>query len=162
MIVSIVVAISENNAIGKNNQLLWHLPEDLKFFKRVTSGHSIIMGRKTYESIGRPLPNRRNIVISRQNLVIEGCEVVPSLDKALEITAAEEEVFIVGGGQIYVESLERCDRLYLTRVHTHIEDADTFFPTINPENWKILSEEHHTADEKHLYDYTFLVMERVS
>ena len=141
--------------------MLWHLPEDLKFFKRVTSGHSIIMGRKTYESIGRPLPNRRNIVISRQNLVMEGCEVVPSLDKALEITAAEEEVFIVGGGQIYVESMERCDRLYLTRVHTRIEDADTFFPGINPENWKILSEEHHSADEKHAYDYTFLIMERI-
>lgn len=161
MIISFVVAIAENNAIGRNNQLLWHLPADLKFFKNTTSGHTIIMGRKTYESMGRALPNRRNIVISSQpDLKIEGCEVVNSIEKAIEICKGEEEVFIIGGGNIYKQSLPICNRIYLTIVH-HSFEADTFFPELNTQDWKEVSREDHHADEKHPYNYSFIVLERV-
>ncbi|WP_449435306.1 dihydrofolate reductase [Pedobacter steynii] len=127
MMVSIVVAIAQNNAIGKNNQLLWHLPADLKHFKQITSGHTIIMGRKTYDSIGRPLPNRRNIVITRNmGLTIEGAEVVTTLEDALALCDNEDEVFIVGGAQIYEQALAKTHRIHLTTVHQNY-DGDTFF-----------------------------------
>ena len=135
MIVSIVVAIAKNNAIGKNNQLLWHLPKDLKHFKDITSGHTIIMGRKTYESVGKPLPNRRNIIITRQNISIDGCEVVNSIDQALKSSAGEDEIFIVGGAEIYNQALSLTDRIYLTIVH-HNFDGDTYFPDIKDDIWK--------------------------
>lgn len=159
---SIAVAVAENYAIGKNNQLLWHMPADLKFFKQITSGHTIIMGRKTFDSVGRPLPNRRNIVISRDpNLKIDGVEVVNSLDEALSISKNEEKsVFIVGGAEIYKQALPKVDTLYLTTIHHNFE-ADTFFPEIDRNEWKEVKSERHKADEKNPYDYTFAVLERV-
>ncbi|WP_342328753.1 dihydrofolate reductase [Pedobacter sp. FW305-3-2-15-E-R2A2] len=160
MILSIVVAIAENNAIGKDNQLLWHLPADLKHFKDITSGHTIIMGRKTYDSIGRPLPNRRNIVITRNaELNLPGTEVTNSLEEALRLCAAEEEVFIIGGAELYKHALEATDRIYLTRVH-HTYDADTFFPEIAPGTWNETSIENHQPDEKNGLAYTFSTLER--
>lgn len=159
---SIAVAVGENFAIGKNNQLLWHMPADLKFFKQTTSGHTVVMGRKTFDSVGRPLPNRRNIVITRDpSLKIDGVEVVNSLDEALAITKAEEKpVFIVGGAEIYRQALPKTTTLYLTTIH-HNFDADTFFPEINRNEWKLISSEAHKADEKNKYDYTFEVLERI-
>lgn len=159
---SIAVAVGENFAIGKNNQLLWHMPADLKFFKQTTSGHTVVMGRKTFDSVGRPLPNRRNIVITRDTeLKIDGVEVVNSLDEALAITKTEEKpVFIIGGAEIYRQALPKTQTLYLTTIHHHF-DADTFFPEIDREEWKVISSEPHKADEKNKYDYTFEVLERI-
>jgi dihydrofolate reductase len=117
MIVTIVVAISENHVIGKDNKLLWYLPNDLKHFKELTTGHSVIMGRKTYESVGKPLPKRRNIIITRQPINIEGCEVVNSIESALVLCKGENEVFIVGGAEIYKQAIHLTDRIYLTIVH---------------------------------------------
>lgn len=158
---SIAVAVGENYAIGKNNQLLWHMPADLKFFKQTTSGHTVIMGRKTFDSVGRPLPNRRNIVITRDaTLKIDGVEVVNSLDEALSISKDEEkDVFIVGGAEIYRQALPKTNTLFLTTIHHNFE-ADTFFPEIDKSEWKLISSEPHKADEKNKYDYTFEVFER--
>ena len=157
----IAVATGENLEIGKNNQLLWHMPADLKFFKQTTSGHTVIMGRKTFDSVGRPLPNRRNIVITRDSqLKIDQVEVVNSLDEALGLTANEEKpVFIVGGAEIYRQALPKTDILYLTTIH-HSFDADTFFPEIDRTEWQTISSETHQADEKNKYDYTFEVLRR--
>lgn len=160
MTVTIVVAISENYAIGKSNQLLWHMPADLKHFKQITSGHTVIMGRKTYDSVGKPLPNRRNIIISRQDVTIPGCEVVQSVEDALELCANEEEVFIVGGAEIYKLAINKTDRIYLTIIH-HSFDADSFFPEIDYMEWKEISREDHPADEKHKYAYSFITLERI-
>jgi dihydrofolate reductase len=159
---SIAVAVGENFAIGKNNELLWHMPADLKFFKQTTSGHTVVMGRKTFDSVGRPLPNRRNIVITRDTeLKIEGVEVVNSLDEALAVTKTEEKpVFIVGGAEIYRQALPKTHTLYLTTIHHHF-DADTFFPEIDRNEWKVISSEAHQADEKNKYDYTFEILERI-
>lgn len=157
---SIIVAIAENNAIGKDNQLLWHLPADLKHFKEITIGHTIIMGRKTYDSIGKPLPNRRSIVITRNaSLVIPGVEVVTSLVNAIELCKPDEEVFIIGGAEIYQQSLAYATYIYLTRVHQKY-DADTFFPEINPSEWEELSSITYQADEKNEVAYTFSTLER--
>lgn len=141
MTISIIVAKAQNNAIGKDNSLLWHIPEDLKRFKSLTMSHPIVMGRKTFESIGRPLPGRRNIVISR-NFIYEGTETVPSLDDALMICRDEDEVFITGGGQIYSQSISIADRLYITEVYTE-PDADTYFPEIDPGQWEEVFREEH-------------------
>lgn len=158
---SIVVAISENNAIGKNNQLLWHLPADLKHFKELTSGHPIIMGRKTYDSIGRPLPNRRNIVITRQSgLTIPNVEVVLSLKEAISICKAENEVFLIGGAEIYKQALAFTNTIYLTKVHQNYE-ADVFFPELKENEWKEIAKEYHQADEKNNVAYTFSTLERL-
>ena len=159
MIVSIVVAISENNAIGKNNQLLWYLPADLKHFKNITTGHTVIMGRKTYDSVGKPLPNRRNIIITRQDITIEGCEVVKSIEDALALCTAEEEAFIVGGAEIYRQSIHLTDRIYLTIVHQKF-DADSFFPEINYTEWKETEHEDHQPDEKNKIPYSFITLDR--
>src|SRR5277367_6069446 len=142
MIVSDVVAISENHVIGKDNKLLWYLPNDLKHFKVITSGHTVIMGRKTFESVGKPLPKRRNIIITRQNITIEGCEVVNSIEAALSLAKDELEVFITGGAEIYKQSLHLTDRIYLTIVHKKF-DGDSFFPEINKQEWKEVSREDH-------------------
>lgn len=159
--ISIVVAVSENNAIGKDNQLLWHLPADLKHFKEITSGNTIVMGRKTYDSIGRPLPNRRNIVITRStNHQIPNVEVVNSLDAALSLCDKENEVFIIGGAEIYKYALQFTNRIYLTTVHQTYE-ADVFFPELNKEEWIETSKEYHPADEKNSVAYTFSTLERV-
>ena len=163
----IIVAIADNNAIGKDNALLWHISEDLKFFKRTTSGCPVIMGRKTFESIGRPLPKRTNIVISRGFEAPEGIIVVGSLAEAYK--AAEESLavgnprcFIMGGGQIYTQAMADADHLIITHVHTVIEDADTFFPEIDPAVWEVAerSEMHH--DEETGYDFEFVIYNRVT
>jgi dihydrofolate reductase len=160
MTVTIVVAIAENYAIGKHNQLLWHMPADLKHFKQITSGHTVIMGRKTYDSVGKPLPNRRNIIITRQDITIPGCEVVKSVDEALALSVNEKEVFIVGGAEIYKLAMDKTDRVYLTIIH-HLFDADSFFPEIDYMEWKEVSREDHPADEKHKYAYSFITLERI-
>jgi dihydrofolate reductase len=159
MLVSIVVAISQNHAIGKDNKLLWYLPKDLKHFKEITTGHTVIMGRKTYQSVGKPLPNRRNIVITRQSLTIEGCEVANSVEAALALCKDEAEVFIVGGAEIYMQALHLTDRIYLTLVHENFE-GDTYFPEINTDLWKETERQYHKPDEKNLLPYSFITYER--
>ncbi|TKC10788.1 dihydrofolate reductase [Pedobacter polaris] len=158
---SLIVAISENNAIGKDNKLLWHLPADLKHFKEITTGHPILMGRKTYDSIGRPLPNRRNIVITRSaSLEIPNVEVVNNLEDAISLCAKENEVFIIGGAEIYKHALELTNRIYLTTVHQTYE-ADAFFPELKMNEWKEVFNEYHPADEKNSVAYTFSTLERI-
>jgi dihydrofolate reductase len=159
MITSIIVAIAKNNAIGKDNKLLWYLPNDLKHFKDVTTGHTVIMGRKTYESVGKPLPKRRNIVVTRQAISIEGCEVVPSIEAALALCADEEEVFIVGGAEIYRQSVPLTDRIYLTKVDQDF-DGDTFFPELNAAEWKETERENFEPDDKNKLKYSFITLER--
>jgi len=159
MIVSQVVAISENHVIGKDNKLLWYLPNDLKHFKEITSGHTVIMGRKTFDSVGKPLPRRRNIIITRQAITIEGCEVVNSIEAALALCTGEGEVFIVGGAEIYKQSMHLTDRIYLTIVHKTY-DGDSFFPEINKTEWKEVFREDHQPDEKNLLPYSFITLER--
>lgn len=158
---TIIAAAAENNALGKDNNLLWHLPDDFKRFKQITTGHYIIMGRKTFESFPKPLPNRTHVIITRQNnySVPEGCIVVDSLKKAVAICPEAEDVFIIGGGEIYQQSLSIADKIELTRVHTTL-DADTFFPEIDSENWQLVLEEFHPKDEKHAFDFTFLTYSR--
>lgn len=159
MIVTQVVAISENHVIGKDNKLLWHLPNDLKHFKDITTGHTIIMGRKTYESVGKPLPRRRNIIITRQAINIEGCEVVNSIEAALALCKDEPEVFIVGGAEIYRQSLHLTDRIYLTIIHRKF-DGDSFFPELDKQEWKEALREDHQPDEKNMLPYSFITLER--
>lgn len=163
MIVSIVLARSENGVIGKNNQLPWHLPGDLKFFKRTTSGHTVIMGRKTFESIGKALPKRRNLVISRnKELELPGAEVFHSIEDTLKACIGEDEVFVIGGGSIYEKalSLDMVDKAYITVVHGDFE-GDTHFHLPEEKSWNVLSEERNEADEKNAWPYTFMIMERV-
>jgi dihydrofolate reductase len=158
--ISIVVATGKNSAIGKDNKLLWHLPADLNYFKNLTTGKPIIMGRKTYESIGRPLPNRRNIVISRNNnLTIEGCEVVSSLTEALSICKDAAEIMIIGGEAIYKEAISKTQRIYRTLVND-APDADRFFPEIENEIWHQQLSLSHPADEKNKYSLTFEMWDR--
>jgi dihydrofolate reductase len=156
--ISMIVAIARNHAIGRNNQLLWHIPEDLKYFKKVTSGHTVIMGRKTWESIGRPLPNRRNIVVSRglaqqaHNSLPDGVEVYDSLEKALSAAKAgtDTEVFIIGGGEIYRMALPLTHKIYLTIVGQTIDHADTFFPEIDYSQWNTTEKESLEYGERML------------
>ncbi len=159
MKVSVIVAVAENGVIGDKNSLLWHISEDLRNFKRVTSGHPVIMGRKTFESLGRPLPNRTNVVITRQNITIEGCEVAHSLDEALAMFPSDEELFVIGGAQIFAEALPRADRFYLTRVH-HPYEGDTSFPAWNENEWQMVESEHFERGEKYEYPFTIEVYER--
>ena len=152
----IIAAASENNALGKDNHLVWHLPDDFKRFKSLTSGHYIIMGRKTFESFPKPLPNRTHVVITRnKKYKKEGIIVVSSLEKAIEVTENEAQVYIIGGGEIYRESMEIADKIELTRVHTQVE-ADTFFPEIDHTKWQLVAEEYHPKDDKHVFDFTYL------
>jgi dihydrofolate reductase len=162
MIVSLVLAVAENGVIGRNNQLPWHLPADMKFFKQLTTGHTVIMGRKTYDSIGRPLPNRRNIVISRQeDISIPGVEVMSSLGAALKACMREDEVFIIGGGTIYAKALDLdvVDRIYMTIVHGDFE-GDTKFEEPIAKHWLTDHVERHVADEKNQYAYSFVTKTR--
>ena len=154
----IIVAIADNNAIGRDNALLWHISEDLRFFKRQTLGCPVIMGRKTYESIGRPLPKRINIVISRGNDAPDGVALVHSLEEAFTLAQATnlERCFVMGGGQIYAQAIGRVDRLIVTHVHTVIEDADTFFPAIDPEVWTVAERSEMQHDEETGYDFEFV------
>ena len=161
MVLSIIVAAAENNVIGRENGLVWRLSADLKRFKALTTGHTILMGRKTYESVGKALPNRRNIVISRNPVYkAEGCEVVRGVEEALELTKGEDEVFVTGGGTIYKELWDKADRLYLTVVHQECE-GDTVIPPVDPKKWKEVLREEHQADEKNECDYTFINYERI-
>ena len=161
--ISLIVAMGKNREIGKENQLLWHLPKDLKHFKDLTSGHPIIMGRKTYESIGKPLPNRTNIVISRRNdWFEEGILIVGSIKEAVKFAKKiDEEVFILGGGNIYEQTIDLADKLEVTLVDA-VLDADTFFPKINEKIWQKTNEERHQKDEKNEFDFCFQTYERVS
>ena len=168
MTISIIVAIAKNNAIGKNNDLLWHLPNDMKFFKETTEEHCIITGRKNYFSIPekyRPLRNRINIVVTRQEdlKLEEGVIVCNTIEEAIEVARSkseQEEVFIIGGGEIYKQSLKLTDKLYITEVDTLFEDADTFFPIIDNTEWKETSRKHFEKNKKHSFDYDFVVYER--
>jgi len=158
--ISIIAAIAENNALGKDNQLIWHLPADLKRFKKVTLNHHIIMGRKTFESLGKPLPNRTSIIITRnKNYQVAGCIVVNSLEQALEAAKSDPNPYILGGAEIYKQSIEIADELDLTFVH-HKFEADAFFPEIDTTIWKETSREDFKADDKNKYDYSFVRFNR--
>ena len=154
----IIVAIADNNAIGRDNTLLWHISEDLKFFRRNTLGCPVIMGRKTYESIGRPLPKRINLVISRSDAAPDGVELVHSLEEAFQQAEATnlERCFVMGGGQIYAQAMDQVDRLIVTHVHTVIEDADTFFPEIDPSVWQVEERSEMFRDEESSYEFEFV------
>ncbi len=157
--VSIIVAIAANGTIGSNNSLLWHITEDLRYFRQTTSGHAVVMGRKTYDSIGRPLPNRHNVVITRQDIEIEGCSVVHSLEQALELLAAEEEIFIIGGGEIYSAALPLADKLYLTRVQWPYE-GDTKFPTWDEAEWDLIRSINFESGAEFPHPFSFEVYYR--
>lgn len=166
MLLSIIVAQSQNRVIGRGNKLPWYLPEDLKYFKRITQGKPIVMGRKTYESIGRPLPGRTNIVISRNpDYTQPGTRVVGSLEAALELAEQQalvdgsEELLVIGGAEIYAQALVLADRLYITQVHAEIE-GDAFFPEIDPQDWETVLRQDFSAEGSNPYDYSFLVYQR--
>lgn len=159
-IVSLVVAVARNGVIGRDNDLPWRLPDDLKRFKAVTLGKPVVMGRKTYESIGRPLPGRENRIVTRQpGLRIEGCRVFQRLEDAL--AGAEEEIMVIGGAQIYAEALPLADRLYLTEVDAEAE-GDARFPVIDPAQWQETCREPHAMDDRHAHGFVFRVLERRS
>ncbi len=161
MNISIIVAADENGVIGKDNRLPWRLPADLKNFRELTLGKPVLMGRKTYESIGKPLPGRLNIVITRGvGVAIEGCTVVNSLDDAIDAAGDAEELMIIGGAEIYRESLALANRIYLTRVHTAVE-GDTWFPDIDYDEWRETSIEEHASDERNEHAYSFEILERL-
>ena len=158
--VSIIVAVASNGVIGDKNSLLWHIREDMVHFRTTTSGHPVIMGRKTYDSIGRPLPKRTNVVITRDaNLTIEGCSVVHSLEEAIEMFDSAEEVFVIGGAQIYAQALPLADRIYLTVVGKEYE-GDTSFPAFDYSQWTELSKEDYARGEEYEYPFSFITLER--
>ena len=156
-----IVAHADNRVIGKDNDMPWHLPADLAYFKKTTLGKPVIMGRKTYESIGRPLPGRQNIVISRNaDYQAEGVDVVATVDEALALAKGVEEIMVIGGGAIYEHCLPAADRLYITHINAHV-DGDTQFPAYDTENdWQKVSSELRSADEKNIYDLDFCVYNR--
>ena len=165
MKISMIAAMAHHRVIGKDQKMPWHLPADLAFFKKTTLGSPILMGRKTYESIGRPLPGRLNLVVTRNpNLKIEGCEVVSSLEQALSIaeekSSASKEIFIVGGSHLYKSFLEKADRLYLTMIDAEIA-GDTFFPDYTQYNWKEVERIEHQVDAKNAYPYSFVTLDRI-
>ncbi|GAA3944622.1 dihydrofolate reductase [Litoribacillus peritrichatus] len=167
MKLSMIVAMAENRVIGRNNKLPWYLPEDLKYFKRVTMGKPIIMGRKTYESIGRPLPGRPNIILSRAGFeapegvhVVETIEAAKELAESLAFIDGHDEAMIIGGSQIYQMALDACDRLYLTLVHAEVE-GDAYFPTFDRSQWQEVGREDYAAEGPNPYDYSFTVLDRL-
>ncbi len=161
MIISIIAAMADNRVIGIDNQLPWRLPADMKWFRQQTIGKPVIMGRKTYDSIGKPLPKRRNIIISRdETLKIEACEVVNTTHAALQLCRDEKEVMIIGGASFYKQTLPLADRLYLTLVHAEIK-GDAWFPEINLNQWQEVERINHAADEVNAFDYSFLVLKRI-
>jgi len=160
MRIAIIVAMAGNRVIGRNNQLPWRIPADLRHFRALTMGKPIIMGRKTYESIGRPLPGRDNIVITADRLYqAEGCQVVYSIDQALQAAGRCEEALIIGGANLYRQTLEYADRLYLTLVKAEPQ-GDAWFPEVEPQQWREIEREKHKADESNEYDYDFVVLDR--
>lgn len=159
--ISLIAAIGKNNELGKNNALLWHMPSDMKHFKEITFGHPVIMGRKTFESIGHPLKNRRNIVITRdKNYKKEGVEIAHSFEETKNLFK-DEEAFVIGGAEIYKQAMTFADKLYITHIDASDNDADTFFPEIIPVVWNEISHEEHQKDEKNPFDYTFSTHERI-
>jgi len=161
MLISLIVAMAEDRAIGIENRLPWHLPADLRHFRDTTMGNPLIMGRLTHESIGRPLPGRRNIIVSRDpDYRAEGCEVVGSVEAALAAAAGAGEVFVMGGASLYAQLLPRCDRLYLTLVKGRFA-ADAYFPGIDPGEWREIAREDHAPDADNPHPYSFRVLERV-
>ncbi|NND78960.1 MAG: dihydrofolate reductase [Maribacter sp.] len=157
-----IAAAGENNALGKDNDLLWHLPDDFKRFKELTTGHCIIMGRKTFESFPKPLPNRTHIIITRDtNYKVElpDCIVVHTFKDALKLCSGDEQPFIIGGGEIYAQGEKFADKLEITRVHEDFE-ADTFFPKVDEAVWQLMESEYHPKDERHNYDFTYLTYVR--
>lgn len=154
--ISVIVAVAQNGVIGGDNQLLWHISEDLQRFKAITTGHPVVMGRKTFESLGRPLPRRTNVVISRNaDYKADGCTVVGSLEEALVLFPPEEEVFIIGGGQIYIQGLEFADKVYLTVVERDYE-GDTVFPTLDPSVWSVVAEQRHERGQDFPYPFRYV------
>ncbi|MBR9919838.1 MAG: dihydrofolate reductase [Bacteroidetes bacterium] len=163
MRISAIVAAGKNNVIGKDNEIPWYLPNDLKYFKRTTLNHHVIMGRKSFESIGRPLPKRTNVVITRNAFfTASGVQVVHSIDEALHnaVNQGEHEAFIIGGGEIYKQSMPFWDRVYLTRVNIEME-GDAYFPELDPKEWKLVSEDPQQTDEKNELEHSFQVWERI-
>lgn len=162
MIISLIAAMTPERVIGCNNLLPWHMPADLQHFKKLTSGKTVVMGRKTFQSIGRPLPNRRNIIITRdKNFSATGCEIFHSIDDALAVLKDESEVCIIGGQEIFSQTLAHADFLHLTFIHASI-DGDTYFPEWNGNEWKEISREKHLADEKNIYNYDFFTLEKIT
>lgn len=165
MTISLIAAVAKNRVIGKENDLPWQLPDDMKYFMQTTSGHHVLMGRKNYDSLPnkfKPLPNRTNIVVTRQDeFKAPGCIVVSSIEKGIEIALQnkEEEFFVIGGAQIYTQSLERADYLYLTEINAEIE-GDTYFPMIKSDEWTEISRKPHAIDEKHRYSFDFVIYKR--
>ena len=160
MFISLIVAVAKNNVIGGDNKLLWHLPADLKHFKNVTLDHTVIMGRKTFDSIGKPLAGRRNIVVTRQeDFKAERCTVVNNLQQAVDLCKKEDEVFIIGGAEIFRQSLNAAEKIYITRIDATFE-GDRFFPDLNLSEWKLVKYVKFHADEKNKYDYSFAEYER--
>lgn len=157
MSLSLIVAMTQNRVIGKDNQMPWHLPADLAWFRQNTTGKPVIMGRKTFESIGRPLPKRTNIVLSRQPFEHDGVIWKDSLESAVDFVRGSEEIMLIGGGQLFNEYLSQADRLYLTEIQTEL-DGDTFFPSINWDEWHIEFEQYRPADEQNPYDCRFLIL----
>lgn len=161
MNISIIAAMDTNRVIGNENQLPWHLPADLRHFKEMTIGKPVVMGRKTYESIGKALPERHNIVISGQtDLQLEDCDVVTSLEAALATAGSAEEIMIIGGASIYEQALKYADTMYITFVDTEA-NGDTFFPKWDKESWQEISREKHPADEKNRFSYSFVTLKKV-
>ncbi|NJK95783.1 MAG: dihydrofolate reductase [Bacteroidetes bacterium] len=157
---SLIVAIAENNVIGKDNQLLWHLSDDLKRFKKLTTGNDVIMGKNTYLSLPvKPLPNRKNIILTRSSLIFEGCIKVSSIEEAIEMMDSEKENFVIGGGSVYKQILPHIQKMYITRVNANFE-GDTFFPDFDPNDWILTNSMKHPADEKHSYSFSFEDYER--
>ena len=157
---SLIVAVSDNYVIGNKNELPWRLSADLKHFKEITTGHTVIMGRKTYESIGRPLPNRVNIIVTRnKDYGVEGCEIANSLEEAMSLSE-DTNSFIIGGSNIYEQSMDMVDTLYITHVHANIE-GDAHFPEIDTDVWEELNREDYKADEKNDHDYSFVKYGRI-
>jgi dihydrofolate reductase len=166
MILSIISAVANNNEIGRKNELLWDLPIDMKHFRETTSGHPVIMGQKTFESIGRPLPNRRNIILTLdKNFKGENLEVAYSLEELdsllKETTNESDEAFVIGGGQIYKLFIDKADRLYITHVDASFPDADTFFPIIDTTKWEKISEDKHEKDDKNIYNCNFVIYKKI-
>ena len=161
--ISIIVAISQENAIGKNGQLLCHLPSDLQHFKQITSGKTVVMGERTFFSLPKhPLPNRKNIVLTDvPNKTFEGAQSVYSIEEIVDLfSKTDEEIFIIGGGMVYRQMMPFADKLYITHIHHEFTDADTFFPTVNYEEWEEIEREEYEADERHPYAYSFVTYQR--
>jgi dihydrofolate reductase len=159
--ISIIVAMDENKVIGKNNQLPWHLPADLAYFKQVTMGHPIIMGRKTHESIGRVLPGRENVILTRnRDYFAEGCTIIHSIDDLVEWEKRQnDEIFVIGGAEIFKQTLPITEKLYITKIHHHFT-GDTYFPEYDESDWELIWQQKGVKDEKNPYDYDFVIYER--